>query len=42
MDCNCHKADSKDKYEAYLDLLHSKIREYEVEPGNIYNMDEKE
>jgi hypothetical protein len=42
MDCNCHKADSKDKYEAYLDLLHSKIQEYEVEPGNIYNMDEKE
>jgi hypothetical protein len=42
MDCNCHKADSKDKYKAYLDLLHSKIREYEVEPGNIYNMDEKE
>jgi hypothetical protein len=26
MDCNRHKADSKDKYKAYFDLLHSKIR----------------
>jgi hypothetical protein len=41
MDRNRHKADSKDKYEAYFDLLHSKIQEYKVEPENIYNMDEK-
>jgi hypothetical protein len=41
MDRDHHKADSKDKYEAYFDLLHSKIREYKVEPENIYNMDEK-
>jgi hypothetical protein len=41
MNCNSHKADSKDNYKAHFDLLHSKIWEYEVEPENIYNMDEK-
>jgi hypothetical protein len=42
MNCNRHKADSKDKYKSHFDLLHSKIWEYEVELENIYNMDEKE
>jgi hypothetical protein len=36
-----HKADSKYKYSLYFDLLHQKMLEYEVEPENVYNMDEK-
>jgi hypothetical protein len=41
MDRNRHKADSKEKYKAYFRLLHDKLREYEVEAENVYNMDEK-
>jgi hypothetical protein len=29
------------KYKLYFDLLLRKIKEHDVEPGNIYNMDEK-
>ncbi|KAG9190745.1 hypothetical protein G6011_08833 [Alternaria panax] len=36
-----HHADSKHKYELYYRLLHSKMREYDIEPQNTYNMDEK-
>jgi hypothetical protein len=35
------KADSKRKYGLYFDLLHHKINQYNVQPHNIYNMDEK-
>jgi hypothetical protein len=38
MDRNRHKADSKVKYSLYFELLHDKMKEYEVEP---FNMDEK-
>jgi hypothetical protein len=41
MDRVRHKADSVDKYNMYFDLLHDKMKEYEVEPRQIYNMDEK-
>ncbi len=41
MDRVRHKADSKYKYSLYFDLLHQKMLEYEVEPENVYNMDEK-
>jgi hypothetical protein len=41
MDRNRVKADNKDSYRHYFKLLHSKIRQYNVEPRHIYNMDEK-
>ena len=41
MDRNRHQADSKVKYEAYFTYWHGKMEEYQLEPGNIYNMDEK-
>ena len=41
MDSNRHKADSEDKYKLYFKLLHSKIKEYNIEPRHTYNMDKK-
>jgi hypothetical protein len=41
MDVVRHQADSRRKYKLYFDLLHHKVVQYEVEPHNIYNMDEK-
>ena len=41
MDAKRHQADSRAKYSLYFDLLHQKITQYDVEPGNTYNMDEK-
>jgi hypothetical protein len=41
MDRDRHKADSVAKYSLYFDLLHDKMKEYNVLPGQIYNMDEK-
>ncbi|KAJ8117808.1 hypothetical protein OPT61_g1085 [Boeremia exigua] len=41
MDGNRQRADSIDSYRLYFELLHSKITEYNVEPRNTYNMDEK-
>jgi transposase len=38
---NCHQADSYDKYDLYFYLLYGKMREYDVEPRNTYNIDEK-
>jgi len=38
MDRNRHKADSGAKYSLYFDLLHDKMKEYDVLPGQIYNM----
>ncbi|KAH4914299.1 hypothetical protein HBI79_242250 [Parastagonospora nodorum] len=34
-------ADSEVKYRLYFELLHGKMEEYNIEPGNTYNMDEK-
>jgi hypothetical protein len=36
-----HEADSAAKYNLYFQLLHDKIRQYDIEPENTYNMDEK-
>ena len=41
MDYTRHQADSEARYKLYFDLVHSKIEEFDVLPGNIYNMDEK-
>jgi hypothetical protein len=41
MDRNRVKANSEHSYRHYLKLLHEKIRQYDVEPRHIYNMDEK-
>jgi hypothetical protein len=41
MDSVRHKADSEDKYNMYINLLHQKMEEYKIEPRNTYNMDEK-
>jgi hypothetical protein len=36
-----HAADNLGKFNLYFDLLHDKMREYNVEPRFSYNMDEK-
>jgi hypothetical protein len=36
-----HQADSQSKYTLYFELLRSKLSQYDIEPCNIYNMDEK-
>jgi transposase len=41
IDRDRHQADSHKKYSLYFELLHGKMLEYEVEPRNTYNMDEK-
>jgi hypothetical protein len=41
LDSNCFRADSYNKYKLYFNLLHGEMQEYEVEAGNVYNMDEK-
>ena len=41
METSRHEADTGDKYRLYFDLLHGKIKEYEIEAENTYNMDEK-
>jgi hypothetical protein len=41
IDRNRHQPESYDKYKLYFDLLHSKMREYDVDARNTYNMDEK-
>jgi hypothetical protein len=41
IDCNCHKADSEERYRQYFEYLHSKMREYKVAAENVYNMDKK-
>lgn len=41
MDRTRHKADSGAKYSLYFELLHNKMKEYNIEPSYIYNMDEK-
>ena len=41
METSCPKADSGAKYSKYFKLLHYKMAEYDVQPENTYNMDEK-
>jgi hypothetical protein len=41
MDAVRHKADSEANYKLYFDLLHQKMKEYNIEPRHTYNMDEK-
>ena len=41
MDVVRHQADLRRKYKLHFNLLHNKIVQYEVEPHNIYNIDEK-
>jgi hypothetical protein len=41
MDRNCHKADSEAKYSLSFDLLHGKIKDYDLLPEHIFNMHEK-
>lgn len=41
MDTSRKNADSAFKYTLYFELLRSKIEQYDVEPRNMYNMDEK-
>jgi hypothetical protein len=41
MDQTRHAADSGIKYKRYFDLLHDKLEQYNMEPRQIYNMDEK-
>ncbi|KAF1965984.1 hypothetical protein BU23DRAFT_488021, partial [Bimuria novae-zelandiae CBS 107.79] len=40
-DSNRYKANSKTKYEAYFNLLHLKIEEYNILSCNTYNIDKK-
>jgi hypothetical protein len=41
MDLNQKRADSAYKYSRYFDLLAWKLDKYNVDLGNIYNMDKK-
>jgi hypothetical protein len=41
MDVVHYHADSQRKYELYFELLHHMIVQYDVQPHNMYNMDEK-
>jgi hypothetical protein len=41
MDRTRHLADSEVKYQHYFDLLHLKMKEYNLEAKDLYNMDEK-
>jgi hypothetical protein len=41
MDRDRHKADSEAKYSLYFELLHDKMKEYDVQPSHIFNLDEK-
>jgi hypothetical protein len=41
IDSQRHNADSRAKYKLHFDHLHSKMLQYEIQPHNTYNMDEK-
>jgi hypothetical protein len=41
IDRSRHQADSELKYKLYFDLLIDKLSQYDIEPQNTYNMDEK-
>jgi hypothetical protein len=38
---NRHEADLEYKYKLYFNLLHTKMKEYNILPKNTYNIDEK-
>lgn len=41
LDLARHEADSRASYEHYFDILSARIKEYDILPENMYNMDEK-
>jgi hypothetical protein len=41
IDSQRYNANSRAEYKLYFDLLHSKMLQYEIQPHNTYNMDEK-
>jgi leucyl aminopeptidase (aminopeptidase T) len=41
IDRNRFKADTEHSYRTYFDLLYAKMRQYNVDAENVYNMDEK-
>jgi hypothetical protein len=41
MNQNRHQADSEDKYQLFFQLLLEKMKEYDIQPEHLYNMDEK-
>jgi hypothetical protein len=41
MDVVRHHDDSQLKYKLYFELLHYKTVQYDVQPHNTYNMDER-
>jgi hypothetical protein len=41
MEAGRYEADSYEKYRYYFDLAHAKMAEYDLQPENTYNMDEK-
>jgi hypothetical protein len=41
LDRTCSKADLGDYYRLYFELLHRKMKEYDIQLANCYNMDEK-
>jgi hypothetical protein len=41
MDRDRHKADSEAKYRLYFELLHDRMKEYDIQPSHIFNLDEK-
>jgi hypothetical protein len=41
IDADRYRADSVKKYELYFELLEEKIQKYDLEPSEIYNLDEK-
>lgn len=41
LDLARHKADSRARYVHYFDTLSARIKEYDILPENMYNMDEK-
>jgi hypothetical protein len=42
MDSLCHNADQHVKYTLYFDLLHAKMKQYNIQPRHCYNMNEKD
>jgi hypothetical protein len=41
IDRDRHRANDGSNYKAYFDLLHAKMKEYDIDERNTYNMDEK-
>ena len=41
LDLARHKADYRASYEQYFDILSARLKEYNILPENMYNMDEK-